>query len=209
MVETLARAMHYAHQQGIIHRDLKPANILLQSEGTAENHETHETHQTHEKARGGKPSGSLPLRPSASSAAKNCTPKITDFGLAKWLEEGFSQTISGELVGTPGYMAPEQARGKSKEVGVWTDACTLGAILYELLTGRPPFVGETRTAVLQQVQIEEPVSPRRLLPAVPHELETICLKCLEKEPGRRYGSAEALAEDLRRYRQQEPIRHGP
>ena len=203
LVETLARAMHYAHQQGIIHRDLKPANILLQSEGTAEDAE----------ARGGKPSGSLPLRPSATtlhaSAVKDCTPKITDFGLAKWLEEGFSQTISGELVGTPGYMAPEQARGKSKEVGVWTDVYALGAILYELFTGRPPFVGETRTAVLQQVPIEEPVPPRRLQPGVPRDLETICLKCLEKEPARRYASAEALAEDLRRYRQGEPIRARP
>jgi serine/threonine protein kinase len=152
LVETLARAMHYAHQQGIIHRDLKPANVLLTEQGV---------------------------------------PKITDFGLTKWLDEGLSQTISGELVGTPGYMAPEQAWGKSKEVGIWTDVYALGAILYELLTGRPPFVGETRTSVSQQVQIEEPEFPRRLLPGVVRDLETICLKCLEKDPARRYGSAEA------------------
>lgn len=165
LVETLARGMHYAHEQGIIHRDLKPANVLLTEEGQ---------------------------------------PKITDFGLAKKLDEA-GQTHSGAIMGTPSYMAPEQAEGRNKELGPAVDIYALGAILYELLTGRPPFRAATALDTLLQVSKDDPVPPRLLQPTVPRDLETVCLTCLRKEPGKRYPTALALAKDLERYQRKEPI----
>src|SRR5262249_45468876 len=120
--------------------------------------------------------------------------KITDFGLAKFVEGAADQTQTGAVVGTPSYMAPEQAAGKSREVTPATDVYALGTILYELLVGRPPFRGETPLNTLDQVVSQEPVPPRRLQPTVPRDLETVCLKCLEKEPHKRYASAEDVAE---------------
>src|SRR5262249_42660062 len=133
---------------------------------------------------------------------------ITDFGLAKRADgEGGAggPTISGEVVGTPSYMAPEQAATPRQPVGPAADVYALGAILYELLTGRPPFKAETPLDTVLQVLHEEPVSVPRLRPNVPHDLETICLKCLRKDARKRYASALALGEDLRRFLAREPI----
>src|SRR5262249_44935378 len=132
-------------------------------------------------------------------------PKITDFGLAKRLESDASQTKSGTLMGTPNYMAPEQARGEVHEVGPLADIYALGVILYEMLTGRTPFLGASILDTIQQVRNQEPVPPSRLQPKVPRDLETICLKCLQKEPPKRYATAEGLADDLRRFLNGEPI----
>jgi S1-C subfamily serine protease len=144
------------------------------------------------------------LKPANVLLAGDGTPKISDFGLAKRLDEA-GQTTSGAVRGTPGYMAPEQATGKSKDIGPAADVYGLGAILYECLTGQPPFKGETLLDTLEQVRSREPVPPRRLRSDVPKDLETVCLRCLHKEPRGRYASALDLAEDLRRFQAGEPI----
>jgi serine/threonine-protein kinase len=149
------------------------------------------------------------LKPANVLMAADGTPKVTDFGLARRLESDRGLTLSGAAVGTPSYMSPEQARGDRSTIGPPTDVYALGAILYEMLTGRPPFRAETATATVQQVIAEEPVSPRRLNPQVPRDLETICLKCLQKGPSERYASAAALADDLRRFERGEPITARP
>jgi serine/threonine protein kinase len=170
LVETLARAVHYAHQKGVVHRDLKPANILL-------------------------------------DAADQ--PHVTDFGLAKQLDDEANPTRTGAVVGTPSYMAPEQARGQIREVGPAADVYALGAILYELLTGGPPFRAEADEETRWQVLHQDPDPITRKHRKVPRDLETICLKCLHKSPPRRYASAVELAEDLRRFADGRPIRARP
>jgi tetratricopeptide (TPR) repeat protein len=169
-IETLARAMHVAHQQGIVHRDLKPANVLLTLDGT---------------------------------------PKITDFGLAKNVQTESIHSRSGSVMGTPSYMAPEQAAGHIGKIGPLSDVYSLGAILYEALTGRPPFKAATPLETLMQVMTVDPPPPSRLQPNLPRDLEVICLKCLQKEPARRYGSAAELADDLNRWLDQKTIKARP
>ena len=199
-LKTIAEAVHYAHQRGVLHRDLKPSNILL-------------------------------------DAVEQ--PRITDFGLAKWFvvppsggshsaqassqsrradqaqpepaEAGTTSelTATGQAFGSPTYMSPEQAAGKHSALGPSSDVYSLGAILYQMLTGRPPFQAETLHQILLQVQGADPVAPQLLNPSVPSDLQTICLKCLEKEPAKRFQSGAELADELGRFLRNEPIRARP
>ena len=170
ITESVARAVHYAHQRGILHRDLKPANILMDVDGQ---------------------------------------PHITDFGLAKHIERDTELTTSGTIMGTPGYMAPEQASGKIKNLTVATDVYGLGAILYALLTGEAPFTGNSTLEVIRQVSEVPPRSPRIVSPDIDQDIETLCLKCLEKAPEHRYVSAEDLANDLSRFLSGLPVQARP
>ena len=149
------------------------------------------------------------LKPGNILMAADGAPKVADFGLAKWLQADSGLTRTDVVMGTPSYMAPEQAEGRAKRVGPAADIYALGAILYDLLTGRPPFRAATPLATLEQVRTAEPVPPSRLVPGLPRDAETIALKCLEKDPAKRYASAADLADDLRRFQAREPIRARP
>jgi DNA-directed RNA polymerase subunit RPC12/RpoP/tRNA A-37 threonylcarbamoyl transferase component Bud32 len=193
LVRTLAQAVQYAHERGVVHRDLKPANVLLdRKSGTT-----------------------APVQGAVSDASvmlMRTTLKITDFGLAKRLDTDEGQTQAGAILGTPSYMAPEQAEGKGKEAGPSVDVYALGAILFEMLTGQPPFKGSAPMQTVAQVLYSEVRSPSKLAPGVPRDLETICLKCLDKRPEKRYATAADLAADLGRYLDDRPItarRAGP
>jgi WD40 repeat protein len=178
LVRTLAEAVQHAHDAGVIHRDLKPANVLLAGPATPQAAE--------------------------GAACGVAGPKITDFGLARSLTGATGHTQTGAILGTPSYMAPEQAEGK-KDVGPAADVYGLGAVLYECLTGRPPFLAATVAEALRLVTESEPVPPSRLQPGLPRDLQIICLKCLEKAPRRRYASAGELADDLGRFLAGRPI----
>ncbi len=132
-------------------------------------------------------------------------PKIADFGLAKQLDNEHERTQSGSILGTPSYMAPEQALGRNSDIGPGADIYSLGVILYEALVGRPPFKGQTVLETLEMVRFQEPLAPSRLQSKIPRDLEKICLMCLQKDPAKRYHSAVALAEDLRRFQVGEPV----
>src|SRR5262249_744681 len=155
-------AVHHAHERGVVHRDLKPANILLRRKSEIRN----------PQSEGGSDCGSgiSDLEPRIS----DFEPKVTDFGLAKLLAGGAGVTSTGAALGTPGYMAPEQIRGEADHIGPATDVYALGAVLYELLTGRLPFQGASAAEILLRALAEEPVPPRRIQPRVPRDLETIC-----------------------------------
>lgn len=186
VIALLCDAVQHAHGRGILHRDIKPSNVILSgSEALAPSHRRDATH--------GGPS----------------PPRLTDFGMAKFLAETCEETRTGMPLGSPPYMAPEQAEGRNRDVSPATDVYGLGATLYELLTGRPPFRGETTTETLRMVIESDCVPPRALRPGLPRDLETICQKCLMKDPSRRYPTAKELGDDLRRYLNREPVRARP
>jgi WD40 repeat protein len=184
LVQQVAEAVQHAHDHDIIHRDIKPANILLQS---AER----KAQSDNREAKAGSTARTVA---DGCSRAVEATPRLTDFGLARTREGGHS--VTGEVLGTPSYMAPEQAEGRVREIGPVTDVYGLGAVLYCALTGRPPFQSASPMETMRQVLEKEPVPLRQLNPSVPRDLETVCLKCLEKQQGRRYQSARELAEEL-------------
>ncbi len=176
----LAEGVQHAHSHGVLHRDLKPSNVLLD-----------------EPIRKRGP-GELPF-----------TPKIADFGLAKVIEERGDRTLTGMVLGTPDYMAPEQAEGRVRDIDVTTDIFSLGVMLYEALTGTRPFEGKTRTATLTNVLSKEPIRPRKVRPDLPPDLEAICLKCLAKQGTDRYQSARELADDLTAWLEGRPTQARP
>jgi WD40 repeat protein/serine/threonine protein kinase len=189
VVAALARAMEHAHARGILHRDLKPANVMLDAP------ECDGDFSKRLAWEGRDPTKWLP--------------RICDFGMAKLREAEGDETRSRIACGSPPYMAPEQAEGRQNEIGPKTDVYGLGAILYEILTGRPPFLGKSDLEILRYVVAEEPVAPHKLRPGIPRDLETICLKCLSKRTEHRYASALALAADLQSYLDGRPINARP
>lgn len=215
MMVQVADAIQYAHDRHIIHRDLKPANILL-AKGNALRGSTLGSSQGALRQKNAKSSAPKVMSPNptprgASSEAidQNWIPKVSDFGLAKHVGSQSELTGTGQILGTPSYMPPEQAAGNNDSVGAAADIYSLGAILYRALTGRPPFQAASTMETILQVLRQDPVPPRQLNPTIPSDLETICLKCLQKDPAKRYVTALELREDLQRWLNGDPIRARP
>ncbi|MHC4599174.1 MAG: serine/threonine-protein kinase, partial [Planctomycetota bacterium] len=200
IAKKLAEALSYAHEHGILHRDVKPANVLMGSfEG-----------EGGRRGEGGNLSPPPPVAPSPPRADHTTPePMLTDFGLAKDIQTESSMTRTGTALGTPQYMPPEQAGALLDQIDARSDVYSLGATLYEMLTLRPPFEAENPYLVINKVLTQEPVPPRKINSMVDKDLETICLKCLEKEPDNRYASARSLAKDLERYLQGDAIQARP
>ena len=194
LVRRVAIAVDYIHRQGVIHRDLKPGNILLAPLDSVSG-----------RGRGIWEDSAVSAN-SADAAGLTYEPKVTDFGLAKLTEHDRELTKSGEILGTLEYMPPEQASGRMSEVDQAADIYSLGAILYRLLAGRPPFQAANNLDLIRQLTQDDPVSLRVLSPSLNRDLETICLKCLEKNPARRFQTANDLAAELQRFHSGEPIR---
>lgn len=181
----IANAVGHAHANGIIHRDIKPANILL--EETVDRRPGNSTRASH------------------WAVAPNVVAKLTDFGLAKRLEESEGLTRTGQVVGTPSFMPPEQAQGQSRLLGPETDVYAIGATLYACLTGRAPFESTSTKGLLHAIATREPPPPSRFAASIDRDLETICLKCLDPDPMSRYPTANTLAADIDRWLAGEPI----
>jgi len=200
LIEQLARGMQHAHRKGVIHRDIKPANILLARYGDSMGGPVPAADES--------AANSAEIDPTRLPLAY-CLPKLTDFGLAQLLDRSGVISDPGLAVGTPNYMAPEQALGDG-DISEATDVWALGAVLYEMLTGRAPFRASTAMDTLRLVVEATPIPPRQLNPAVPRDLESICLKCLHKSPPCRYAKAKELADDLKAFLEGRPVQaRGP